>query len=326
MLDSTQTALARSYTYHLFSRLYLQGIAPDILPTLRAIPELANALGENISLEELAAEHHRLFSYILYPYESYFLDLTGMIGGRFTNAVLAFYDEASYGADSAVGSPDHIGSELGLLASLCGREAFASKENNLLLVAQAQELQWRFLQTHLLQWLLPFLVAMQRQPTRVFRALADLTLDLVSDHISTLLDRGQSASSTANIPSAPDLLEDDQTRLKEIARHLVTPGFCGIFLSKEDVAELGRQLELPRGFGSRQQMTVNLMRSAARYELLPELLQAVEMLLEEWLTSYDRISSTHSVLRPFSDSWIERTRRAVHMCSHVQRQAKFSPT
>ena len=47
-------------------------------------------------------------------------------------------------------------------------------------------------------------------------------------------------------------------------------------LTREDVARLGRGLNVPRGFGDRTQLIVNLLRSAARFDALDALLEALE--------------------------------------------------
>lgn len=62
----------------------------------------------------------------------------------------------------------------------------------------------------------------------------------------------------------PELLENPETRLKDIACFLLTPIEPGIFLSRENIAQLGRATHLPHGFGDRAQSLARRRRTRWR--------------------------------------------------------------
>ncbi len=144
--------------------------------------------------EALDQEYQSLFvvptgRYVI-PYEAVYRDervvedeaVRGLLMGPSTVAVKALYREA--GAEVAqdlLELPDHVGLELGCMHFLCEAEARAWERGESPAAARAQQLQWRLLTEHLLQWI-PALCRRIRvnAPGPFYRGIADLTEALVS--------------------------------------------------------------------------------------------------------------------------------------------------
>lgn len=296
-------ALARHLTYTLLGQLYLEGVTAVTLPTIQIIPSLAQTVKTPFNADESAAGHQTLFGFNVFPYESIFLDGSGLLGGAVTEGVQHSYQEAGFEVDAGSSSPDHIGHELALLAHLCGAEADAWQDNLAFRAEQMRQLQWDFLQEHLLRWLVPFVLAVKGQKRPFYTALAQLTLDFVYDH-------WQEISAPLRLenflPDPPSLLNDEKTGLKEIAGYLTTPPYNGFYLSWDDVTQLARLHNIPRGFGDRTQMMTNLLRGAAQFETLPALLDELKAAAASWQEAYAAAANSMPALAPFLINWQER--------------------
>lgn len=310
-LSAGQKALARSRTYGLFGRFYLEGLTEDTLGLARAIPELAATLQKNIDFDELAADYQHLFGFNLYPYQSLFLDSSGLLGGEITAGVLIAYEEAGFDVGVSSESADHIGHELRLLAYLCGWEAGATDSPGAGAIIARQR---AFLEGHLLRWLPALVLAIRQGRMPFYASLAWLTLELAAEHWASL---GHEPA-VFELPEPPDLLADEQTGLKEIVAYLLTTVYSGLFLSRDDIGRLARELTVPRGFGGRGQLLLNLLRSAANYDALPAVLELLGEQVAAWITGYQEMTARPE-LRPFSGVWLARATRTAGLIGDMER-------
>lgn len=315
-MDPLQAALARHHSYTLLGRLYLEGLTTTLLPYLQAIPQLSALLPASFDADEAAARHYRLFGFNVFPYESIFLDGDGLLGGPLAAAVQDSYRRCGYNPHTTDSSPDHVGHEVGLLAFLCAAEADAWQDDLPSQAERMRRLQRDFLQQHLLRWLPPLLLAIRQQEQPFYTALANLTLDLLHEHGAAI----SLSPEGSDLPAPPDLLADEDTGLKDIARYLATPPYSGIYLSRDGVGALARQLDLPRGFGSRQDLLLNLLRSAVQYGSLPALLSTLQTRLAAWQDGYH--DAFHPPLASFAQTWHRRSQHTAHLLQAIQAQAK----
>jgi TorA maturation chaperone TorD len=312
-------------TYALLGQLYLEGVTAVTLPTIQIIPSLAQTVKAPFSADESAAGHQTLLGFNVFPYESIFLDGSGLLGGAVTETVQHSYREAGFEVDAGSSSPDHIGHELALLAHLCGAEADAWQDNLAFKAEQMRQLQWDFLQEHLLRWLVPFVLAVKGQKRPFYTALAELTLEFILDHVSGIgIPDTQLKDNFGNWNSRnmqlSDLLANEKTSLKNIAEFLTTPLHSGIYLGRDDITRLARQQDLPRGFGDRAQMLANLMRSAVQYDGLPALLAELANIAERWGDEYGRFAATMPAITPFITPWHDRINNTRQALAQIQRQ------
>lgn len=266
---------------------------------MAAVPELEPYLASPFDADVAAADHHHLFGFNVFPFEAIFRAQDGLLGGAVSEAVAESYRRAGYAPELAASSADHVGYELELMAFLCGAEADAWQDGVQAAVQRAQALQRDFLHAHLLPWLPPLALALRRQGNAFYAAVADLTLALAADHATAL----------GGLPGAwalPDLPPQDeaQTGLREIAQMLLAPVSSGLYLSRDDLGALAQALRLPRGFGGREQMLVNLLRAAAQYDTLDALIERLEQVIEEWRRHYRTMIDPAIV--PYALAWEAR--------------------
>lgn len=319
-MTPSDLALARHHSYTLVGRLFLEGVQPDLLPFVRALPALSTALPEPWSADEAAAQHQHLWGFNVFPFESVFLGESGLLGGAATERVRDYYQHAGYRPTPSAASVDHVGEELRFLAFLCGAEADAWEDGLETTARALQQRQRDWLERHLLRWLPPLGQAVLRQQQSFPRALVELTWEVVQGHAEEVAV----AAVPWSLPAPPNLLADRGTGLREIATFLITPPHSGLFLSRDDIGALARRHELPRGFGSRQQMLVNLMRAAAQYDRLPALLASLSDLFATDQAALER-QGAHRLLEPFVRPWHERLTEGRTVLQHLQARAEPLP-
>ena len=313
-LSARQVALARSRAYGLLSQLYLTGVTSNNLAQVRAVPELAGKLVLPFEADEAAADHHHLFGFNVHPYQSYFLDPAGLLGGPITGSVIQSYNRSGFQPETSTESADHAGFELGFLAFLCAAESEVFEVDA---VQQLQERQFAFLHEHLLQWIGPLTLAIGQQDQPFYSAVAEVTLDLLQEQAAGLeahFSRGPNTPiASTNIP---DLLTDDETGLKQIVDFLLTPVYSGIYLSRDDIGRLARRQAVPRGFGDRRALLLNLLRSAANYDALGEIINDLGGLARRWEGAYAEMAERPGI-GAYVASWRSRAAGTVDLLEQM---------
>ncbi len=105
-------------------------------------------------------------------------------------------------------------------------------------------------------------------------------------------------------PDAQEMLANAKTSIRDIAEYLLTPSRSGCWISRDDMQCLGRDLNVPQGFGSRVQLLSNLLRNAAEYDHAEELLAALDAQLAGTQQSYTVLSKelgAEAYAKPWSD-------------------------
>jgi TorA maturation chaperone TorD len=331
-----QNARARQHTYTLFSQLFLHGITADLLPYLQSVPDLAAVLPQPFDPDETAAAHHNLLSFNIFPNASIFLAPSRLLGGPVANEYDDLYRQSGFVPDSAA-DPDHLSQALAYLAYLLEGEAnqlaLASGQSAITL----QSRQYHFLENYLLLWFLPCAIAIQQQNDPFYSQLTHLTLALLADHLAVTRSTNQPAASftainestqlpITNYPITPlpyypiPTLQDNQTGLREIARFLITPIRSGLYLGRSDINRLARRLNLPHGFGSRDQMLQTLLQSAGQYETAPQLFAAMHDLLTTWQEGYQQIGRDHVETAVHISPWQTRLHQTRKLLTQMEEQ------
>jgi hypothetical protein len=114
---------------------------------------------------------------------------------------------------------------------------------------------------------------------------------------------GNDAPSTFVLPDYPELLNDHTFSLNDVVRVLLVPPFGGFYLSRDTIAQTGRRLNLPVGFGSREELLSTLLRSAGQYELAPAALDALHNITLVWQAEYVAIKGQWPLLTPYTTPW-----------------------
>lgn len=321
-----ELALARSRSYSLLADLFLQGLSAGSLPYLQTVPDIAAVLPADFDEDGAAADHYQLFGFNVFPYQSIFLDPAGLLGGSITEEVVRSYNRAGFvigpaGNQATDESPDHLGYELRLMAFLCAAEADAWQDK---LPAEAERLadqQRAFLDHHLLQWLPPLVLAVEQQDQPLYGRLARLTLELATGHRLAL---GGPAGSATTLPPAPDLLADEKTGLREIVAYLLAPPYSGLYLSRADIGRLARTHSLPRGFGDRSQILLNLLRAAADYDRVGVVLVELAGLARRWAAGYGQMAedAPASTLHLVAQDWQAAAAGTASLLDEMAEQAE----
>lgn len=299
-MNPLELAQARQRAYHLFGSLFLGGITADLLPILRAAPDLAQAAGD-FDADEAAAEHYHLTAVSVFPYESIFRDPSGLLGGEVSERIAALYRRSGF---DVLSDADHVGHELTFMAYLCAAEADAWAGGDDRAAALWQSREQAFLAAHLLAWLAPLVAAVEQSTSTFYARLAQHTLDLAADHLT-----GWPADPPLVAPFDSTALAGEETGLKEIARKILTPPYSGIFLSRDAISALARRHKLPRGFGDRTQLLTNLLRTAGQYDMATAVLADLVALCSSWSDCYAAQLEVHPTLRPWIQPWQERVER-----------------
>ncbi len=306
-LKHEQVALARHHGYLLFGRLFMEGLTPELLLYVQEVPELATAVPPFYD-EDFAASHHQaIFGFNLFPFQSIFLDVTGLVGGREAHQLQKFYQWVGYEVETAV-DPDHISQILFCLAYLCQGEAQGKN---------IKTHQAKLLSQNLLRWLLPFTIALRSHHRAFYRALADILWFVVTDHAQTLENELESSISPM-LPPVPDILADKKTGWKQITSYLLTPAYTGIYLSRDDIGTVSKQFKLPRGFGERQQMLVNLIQSSIVYDSFDDVIKMLQQIVVDWQKAGQFLCHGGSGKYVMADQWHQRMAETIELLENIR--------
>lgn len=302
---------AHARALQLLGRLWVEELRLEDLPLLAALPELADSLDRagSADLTELAAEHQRLFGFNLPPYESVFLDPSGMLDAPATARLRVLYRDAGWAPPAGLraAADDHLGLQLLALADMAtgGQEALAK----------------RLLTEHLALWAPLCVAALRRlQPHPFYQTLGALSLGLLLNALpDTIVDpqlpelpppprytgsSDGSGRSTDEVPawavplasggnghrpgdrpdtgpaSGPDNRSDNPD-LAAVVDALLLPRSAGIYITRRDIAAIAHGLGLGAPAGERRRMLEGLMRGAGGLGLADPALRGLDALLAD---------------------------------------------
>jgi TorA maturation chaperone TorD len=309
----------------ILSRFWLEELRVADLPLLESLPELAETLPQTgaAALTDLAVEYQRLFGFNLPPYESVFVDPSAMLLAPATERVQQSYRQGGWTPPpgTRTGAPDHLGLELLALADWLAQGQ----------IEPAARLQRR----HLALWTPVFSLTLPRlDPHPFYARLAELTLDLLlatlpaqplppgSDPFPNLPPPPKFRGSEEHWPPAgfepapggeaaapitpPDEPPESIPTLRPILKRLLIPRRAGFYLTRQDIARLGRALELPGSMGDRYRMLETLFRAAQQYELLPALIKQLDGLIAQVEKEYITLAGEYPAWSRYAAAWHER--------------------
>jgi TorA maturation chaperone TorD len=269
---------ARGRVYSILAKLLVAGLDAATLERLRALDGWLLDGGAVLDLDELAAQHHACFHLDLFPYAGVFLDRSAVAGGC-SDMVSSYFAQAGFRPRLDQLAADHLGVMLGFLGFVCAATDEALQDGRPALAAQLERLTAEFLDDCILAWLPSLVAAIDETQPKFWPNVLRETLEFSAVHRIALRDHVPAVRAPELPDTDENLLDDPGTGLRRIAEHLLTPATSGVLLSRADVARLGRERSLPRGFGSRLIMLDNLLRSAVDHARLGELLADLDSLL-----------------------------------------------
>lgn len=316
---------------HILSQFWLKEVRSADIDTLAALPQLAEMLPnfEPTTLTDLAVEYQRLFGFNLPPYESIFVDPSVMLQAPATARVMQLYQQGGWDEASSLqaGAVDHIGIELLALAHWLGSDQMPYAHQ--LVVA------------HLALWIPAFGQTLRRLNTHPFYArLADLTVDLVLALLSEFpLDQTDDpfphlppppvfrASETLpagfehqpkQYPDRASHQEDESLGLRQVIKKLLPPCEAGLFITREDCARIGQRLNLASALGDRYRMLETLFQQAGQYDLVPDLLDQLLILLETERKTYQQVVAEYPAWQLYGVAWMRRIDRTEQMLEDLK--------
>ncbi len=263
-LQADPLLLAQLYRW--LGRLLLDGRAATIQEVVLWLPELVEDLAET-DPEELAAMHYHVLGREVPPYASVFCAADGQVGGWVTDWYHRCYRAAGFAPDPRQEPADHLGQILHFLA-FCLEQATPEQE----------EAARRLLHGEGLAWLPLFTFAVARQQVPFMERVVALVAELMQAHRALV----PPAECAEPLPWPDPAVPGPEAGLSRLAAYLTAPIRCGFFLSLSDLQQLGRQLNLPVGFGRRVQVLETLFHTAALHDRARALLEALLALVETW--------------------------------------------
>lgn len=299
-MNPLELALARSKAYALFEQLYLNGINSQTKKSIVQIPELADKIDNEKRFEEFAADHYAIFVHNLPPYASLFLEKTGQPGGEVTEKVMKAFRECGYKPSTTSESADHIGHILGSLSFICGAESDAWEDGRHHVAGQMRQIQVELLEGQLLPWIFPFWSAVHAHNNPFYRELANLTVNISTDHYANLKNLHSFNQTRFDDAEEPNI---DEMKLHDIADYLLKPAISGCWISTNLLGDLSRQFDLPRGFGDRKTILLNLLKAAGKYNQFGPLLQVISEKFSDIHLGFEQIKNEEPTLSRFIFPW-----------------------
>ncbi len=316
-MNEHEIARARSLAYGLLADLLANGLTSATRQAALTSEPIADSL-RGRSDDELGAQFERAFGWAAPPFEGAYLDPEGTIGGAATDALWALFRASGFHPNIRSVDVEHLATALRALAFTSGAEADAVADGHQGAIEKTRGLARQMLDEHVLRWVPIWANAVRRTQEPFPAALVDQVESLALSHRASLPGDPRAFE----LPPAPPLLDDERTGLREIGAWLSKPALSGLVLTRVDLQRIGRGLEVPRGFGDRAQLLINLLRSAARFEVFGRTVQALEAELDAQLealhtpqlegakallgTWTDRATLTRGVLRRMLEGALER--------------------
>ncbi|WP_457640304.1 TorD/DmsD family molecular chaperone [Persephonella sp.] len=199
-MDRIEETQARINMYGLLSRLLIEELDVETLNRIKNTPEFLELFPrtkeweklhskdtKKLIEEDLNVDFTTVFLLNVYPYESVFMHDEGHIDPTATNQTFLFYREHGYSIDlnkTRALSPDHIAVEMEFMMTLAQEELKAIESGNEKEIHRLRNIQKQFLEEHLLNWGIVYLLAAKDMAeTPFYQDLCELSLEfLLSDY------------------------------------------------------------------------------------------------------------------------------------------------
>jgi len=207
--DLKQEQTARINLYALISRLLMSEVDEELLKSIEADENMLSFFPsyvkwkkqKNLNLKDLREKYlnvdfTNLFLLHLVPYESFYTRDDQMMETGGDNPLQAIYSAYDFSVEldkARVMAGDHIGVELEFMYKLCESELQALEDGQEKIAAEIAQIQYGFMQNHILEWAPMFLLNVKSEAgTGFYFDLADLALEFMMSDFQYLSDLKQS--------------------------------------------------------------------------------------------------------------------------------------
>jgi hypothetical protein len=310
-----------SNLYQLLAKLFLGPINQDFIRLLRDLPVIEGFLRESFPdaqtdaalTDALAIESYRVFGLQVFPFAGCFCSTEDWIGTVTAHQVALKYEASGFRVPTLDSErADHIGHELLFLSFLLRRE-LQNADPGYFRAAQK-----KFLESDVLPWILPLVIAITQQHSFFFTQTANLLLSTLIFHRESL--GINSSIPTDLVPTGSEVdpekfLNSPETGFNEIVEHLLRPGFSGIYLSMAFISETMRCNQVPAGFGDRKSLMHELFSSGTQFEKIHEILGGLLQFVDSW---YDNLLDQPEALIPYCKGWLQNNRNTRVLLTNMQ--------
>ena len=310
-------AIRRLRAYQLLSKIFGEGLSGAVYTLCGDIPSFKPLIPAQHDPDLASAEYQDLLGFNVLPYAGVYLAEDGKLGGFRHQQLISLYLAEGFESYTSFDSPDHISTQLAFLSFLSHAEMNESSfSNQYPEVSPTQRVQAEFLQNQLIPWSLPFLCAIKAQPHSFYAEVAELTQSLLIHHLQEYeFDIPRSFS----LPTPLDILKDKKAGLKQIAEYLVRPIYSGVYFSKRDIKVIAGRLNIPTGFGSREQLLGNVIRSAISFDAFSVLVCALKDEVTAAKEVYEALNDTlHQGFDYIASQWIDQSERTLKMLDELE--------
>ena len=295
-LSPTLQAVARGRTCDVLGLTLLHGVRADLLEALRLIPGLGPHLEPLRDEDTWGSEHYRVLDRSVPPVESLFLGADGLVGGDI--AAQARRDMLADGLRlTPTSSPDHLGLQLAWLSHLLGAESDALEDGRADLAEALRERQRRALDDHIFRYILPLTEAIGSIESPLYLHLMQALCAVLFDLRRTL----EAEPTQWSLPPIAQPLTHPEHGLRDIASWLCIPSRAGIYLTLPAIQRIGRELDIPSGFGRRVDCLESLLHGAVRFEAFPKLIAQLDSHMAQVQESRSRLPVPRESIKPWSE-------------------------
>lgn len=286
-------------TYNILGDLILG--PPDF--DYKSALEKLNINHNDITNDEIASEHYSIFGMSVFPYGHYYLSEARNFAGDFEEDLIFFYSKnhfayqkCSYGM-----GPTHLGTLFKFLGFTLEKKLHHTRRD--------------FIAKHLLNWYSVFSSAINETNSTVFKHVIQLAQDkFIQDWLDLNgpdhLDEIELKLDIFDIHK--DLLENERAGLSDIGNYLITPAYCGVFLSKATILNIASTIEIPIGFGDRSLIINDLLREASNYDVLAKLTKILNAYFEIQLDNYSNFP-----IKKVQEYWCSKIRRTQNLLTNI---------
>ena len=123
------------------------------------------------------------------------------------------------------------------------------------------------------------------------------------------------------LPTPPDLLTKDDTTLHDIAIYFLRPAWCGLDLTRSELTQMGRQLQIPSGFAERETQFVNLLRTASQSDHCAALLSKLAERIEHDKRYYQEFPFLSHSIHASGAVWMQRLEKSEQLLEELKKMA-----
>jgi hypothetical protein len=312
--DDLNFELKLTYRFTLLiSHLFFTGLTEEMLNAGWDMSVFVDDLPE--SAIEGQSLHAEVFLHQLPPFMSIFVSATQYPDLTIREQIVRRYK--SYGVDGLMQSnssvADHIGALLNAFTALIEQQVDALEQGDEPGAKKIGQRSQQLLRESILPWLPPFYLALTEVSPGFYAQWLEMFLLRIQTE-GMLPKPGLQRSFVKPF----DAISDPETGMRQIREWLLVPSRCGVYLTPKMLRQMGSILELPSGFGRREEMLDNLLRSAGEYDKLDEILALLVDHFADCGDLYEQLMIGFPGLSPYIKPWLEATDQSIESLTKME--------